>query len=84
MRADRIPPAILEAGLAGLGLAYNPGRTLLCPEVPCSPADPVWRATDGALAMADALDQHPQDDEVLDRGRREKCRRTFWAHLVED
>jgi hypothetical protein len=82
MRVDRISLAILGADLAGHGLAYNPGRTLLCREVPCSPADPIWRASDHALAIAYALDQHLQDDR--DRGPWEKCRRTFRAHALED
>ena len=36
------------------GLADIEGRTVLCAEIPCSPQDPVWRATDqelGALVL---------------------------------
>jgi protoporphyrinogen oxidase len=32
------------------GLAKNPGRTVLCAELPCSMEDPVWRASDAELA----------------------------------
>jgi protoporphyrinogen oxidase len=32
------------------GLAENPGRTVLCAELPCSMEDPVWRASDAELA----------------------------------
>lgn len=157
MRVDRIPLAILEAGPAGPGLAHNPGRPLLSPELPCSAADSVWRGCDGelanvvaqalsvaglsvpspilavasrklaqanpthardyrehlervdtwlggingvftrgrqgllahgnthhVLARAYALDRHLHDDGPLDRGRWEKCRHTFRAHVVED
>ena len=31
------------------GLAPNPGRTVLCAELPCSTDDAVWRASDGEL-----------------------------------
>lgn len=31
------------------GLAGVPGRTVLCAELPCSTADPVWRASDAEL-----------------------------------
>jgi len=39
------------------GLAHAPGRTFLCAELPCSPEDPVWSATDAELAelVKDAL-----------------------------
>jgi protoporphyrinogen oxidase len=32
------------------GLAQNPGRTVLCAELPCSVEDPVWHASDAELA----------------------------------
>jgi protoporphyrinogen oxidase len=32
------------------GLRPNPGRTVLCAELPCSMEDPVWRASDAELA----------------------------------
>jgi protoporphyrinogen oxidase len=33
------------------GLARNPGRTVLCAELPCSNEDAVWRASDGELGQ---------------------------------
>ena len=33
------------------GLAVNPGRTVLCAELPCSPDDPEWRMSDEQLAQ---------------------------------
>jgi len=32
------------------GLVSNPGRTVLCAELPCSVEDPLWRASDRELA----------------------------------